>query len=580
MPWTQIYDPLQSPLWSPLLAAVPVVLLLGLLATGRVSAQAAALVGLLAALGTAIFAYVPEMSDIPDRWERTLAWAPTMLAAAGNGAAFGLLPIGWIVLAAIFLYSMTVDTGQFEIVKHSVASLSQDRRIQALLIAFSFGAFVEGAAGFGTPVAISAALLMGAGFTPLYAAGLALLANTSPVAFGALGTPILTLAKVTGLSEHALSAMAGRQLPFFSLIVPVWLVWVMAGWRGVLGVWPALVVCGGSFALVQFLVANLHGPWLVDVAGGLTSLIALALFLRVWQPRVIWQFPGETVAPPSAQQRYTGGQIVSAWIPWVLLTLLVFLWGLPDVKAFLRNEHDSGLGLHGITTRLKVPVPELDRRIARHPPVVQKRTVEEAVYDFDWLATTGTSIFVAAVLSAFWLRLSPYRFLRLFILTCYRMRWPLFTIACMLAIAFTTRYSGMDATLGLAFTRTGPAYPVFAALLGWLGVALTGSDTSSNALFGSLQTITADQLTVAGAALEHLSPTQAKILLASANSTGGVMGKMIDAQSIVVAAAATQQSGQEGPILRFVFVHSLILAVLMGLLVLVQAYWWTSIIPD
>ena len=569
MTFTQIYDPLHSPLWSPLLAAVPVILLLGLLATGRVSAP-------LAALAVAIFAYVPDMQSPAGRWERTLEWAPTMLAAAGNGAAFDLLPIGWIVLAAIFLYSMTVETGQFEIVKHSVASLSEDRRIQALLIAFSFGAFVEGAAGFGTPVAISAALMMGAGFKPLHAAGLALLANTSPVAFGALGTPIITLAGVTGLDERLLSAMAGRQLPFFSLLVPAWLVWVMAGWRGVLGVWPALVVCGGSFALVQFLVANFHGPRLVDVAGGLASLISLALFLRVWQPRTTWHFaderhsPARPAAPPTgaaAPVPYAPGQLVSAWVPWVLLTLFVFVWGLPETKDLLG------------TTSIAVPVPGLHQAVARDRPVVRERKVEDAVYRFDWLSTTGTSIFLAAVVSAVWLRVSPRRFVALFLATCHRMRWPLATIACMLAIAFTSRYSGMDATLGLAFTRTGAVYPLFAALLGWLGVALTGSDTSSNALFGSLQTITADQLTVPGAALEHLSGEQARILLATANSTGGVMGKMIDAQSIVVAAAATGQPGQEGPILRFVFLHSLILAVLMGLLVLVQAYGWSSIIP-
>ena len=567
--WTQVYDPLNSPVLSPLLAAVPIVLLLGLLATGRVSAQVAALAGLVAALLVAVFAYVPQSADVA-------GWAPTMLAAAGYGAAFGLLPIGWIVLAAIFLYAMTVETGQFEVVKHSVASLSEDRRIQALLIAFSFGAFVEGAAGFGTPVAISAALMIGAGFKPLYAAGLALLANTSPVAFGALGTPIVTLAKVTGLKEMDLSAMAGRQLPFFSLLVPVWLVWVMAGWRGVVGVWPALLVCGGSFALVQCLVANLHGPTLVDVAGGLVSLIALALFLRVWQPRSIWKFQEEGNQPTanSSQQtavgsrHYTNRQIFNAWVPWIFLTAFVFCWGLPDVK--------EALG----ATSLKTDLPALHEVIARDYPVVAKRKAEEAVYDFNWLGATGSGIFLAAIVSAFWLRITPARFVRIFLQTCYRMRWPLFTISCMLAIAFTTRFSGMDATLGLAFTHTGALYPLFAAMLGWLGVALTGSDTSSNALFGSLQTITADQLAVAGGPLHHLAADhKARILLATANSTGGVMGKMIDAQSIVVAAAATGQHGQEGPILRFVFFHSLVLALLMGVLVLIQAYLWTGIIP-
>jgi lactate permease len=537
--------------------------LLGLLATGRVPAPAAALAGLAAALLTGLFAYVPDMPGMPDYADRVSAWTPTVLAAALNGAAFGLLPIGWIVLAAIFLYTLTVETGKFDIVKHSVASLSDDRRIQALLIAFSFGAFVEGAAGFGTPVAISAALMMGAGFRPLHAAGLALLANTSPVAFGALGTPILTLARVTNLDALDLSKMAGRQLPFFSLVVPAWLVWVMAGWRGMVTVWPALVVCGGSFAVVQFLVANLRGPELVDVAGGLISLVCLALFLRVWQPRRTWQFTHDEPPEKTAGPAYTTRQVIAAWVPWALLTVLVFIWG--DFKEPLKQ------------TDVKLPVPALHKQVARDQPVVARRQAEDAFYEFSWLSATGTGIFLAAVLSAAWLRVGPRQFLRIFALTCHRMRWPLFTIACMLAIAFTTRFCGMDATLGLAFTHTGVLYPLFAALLGWLGVALTGSDTSSNALFGSLQTITASRLV--GDGVLPLGEQQAKILLASANSTGGVMGKMIDAQSIVVAAAATQQPGQEGPILRFVFWHSLVLAVLMGLLVLWQAYVWTGSIP-
>ena len=577
--WTQSYDPLGNAWLSTAVAALPVVFLMGLLATGRVSAPKAALAGLLCALGFAIFLYVPEETTIAE-------WFPTMLAAAGNGAAFGLLPIGWIVLAAIFLYNLTVATGQFDIVKHSVASLSDDRRIQALLIAFSFGAFVEGAAGFGTPVAISAALMMGAGFRPLYAAGLALLANTSPVAFGALGTPILTLGNVTGIDPKELSAMAGRQLPIFSLIVPVWLVWVMAGWRGALGVWPALLVCGGSFALVQFLIANFVGPELVDVLGGLVSLVCLALFLKIWQPATPWHFPDEpardtnTTAP-----MHTPGQIVSAWVPWILLTTFVLAWGIPDVKTTLGSadktqrkafsEGDDPIAVR--PTSILVQVPELHYRIARDKPVVSKLEKEAAIYEFNWLSATGTGIFFAALVSAVWLRISPVRYLAIFGHTCWSMRWPLFTIACMLAIAYTTRYSGMDATLGLAFTKTGVLYPLFAALLGWLGVALTGSDTSSNALFGSLQTITAGRLCEEG--VLTLDPHKAKLLLASANSTGGVMGKMIDAQSIVVAAVATGQHNQEGPILRFVFWHSLVLAVLMGFLVLYQAYWGAWMIP-
>lgn len=584
MSWTQNYDPLGA--YSPLVAALPIVLLLGLLATGRVAAHWAALIGLVTAVLAAVFIFQPPEVGESESGGLT-AWAETMLRAAANGAAFGLFPIGWIVLAAIFLYKLTVETGQFDIVKHSVTTLSDDRRIQALLIAFCFGAFIEGAAGFGTPVAISAALMVGAGFRPLQAAGLALIANTSPVAFGALGTPILTLAQVTGLNELELSAMAGRQLPFFSLIVPVWLVCTMAGWRATLEILPALLVCGGSFALVQFLVANFHGPRLVDVAGGVVSMVCLAALLRVWRPRRTWHFPDEaspTLPSPTRGGRvgrgsravdspdrhptdvdYTRRQIIAAWMPWVLLTVFVFLWGLPSIKGFL-----APTGVH-------IQVPGLHDQIARDRPVVDARENEKALFEFNWLSATGTSIVLAAASSAVWLRVGWRLFLRLFVRTLYQMRWPLFTIACMLAIAFTTRFSGMDATLGLAFTKTGYLYPLFAALLGWLGVALTGSDTSSNALFGSMQTITARRLVANG--ILPLSQPQAMILLAAANSTGGVMGKMIDAQSIVVSAVATQQPGQEGAILRYVFWHSFALAILMGLLVMMQAYWWSGMIP-
>jgi lactate permease len=422
-----------------------------------------------------------------------------------------------------------------------------------------------------------------------------LLANTAPVAFGALGTPILTLADVTmprisdlpalpaQLSPEVwwqlqLSKMAGRQLPFFSLIIPAWLVWTMAGWRATRAIWPALAVCGGSFAIVQFLVANFVGPALVDVAAGLASLVVLALFLRIWKPAKAWRFAGEDLGPtPSAGPLYSRAQIVHAWMPWVLLSALVFASGEPHVRAWLDGgTRDAPNALAGITS-LAWQVPGLHETVHRVPPVVLKEESEKAVFKFNWLSATGTAIFAAAILSALWLRVAPGRFVRIFFLTCVRMRWPLFTIACMLALAYVTRYSGMDATLGLAFTRTGRLYPFCAALLGWLGVALTGSDTSSNALFGSLQKITAQGLS-ANQVLP-LGRLQAVVLLATANSTGGVMGKMIDAQSIVVSAAATQQTGQEGAILRFVFWHSLALAVLMGALVLLQAYVWTAAIP-
>jgi lactate permease len=559
MDWVQIYDPLGAPWLSTLMAAAPIVVLLGLLVAGQ-SAPRAAVVGLLVALAISVFGFGMPTS--------------AALASATYGACFGLLPIGWIVLAAVFLFHLTVRSGQFEIVKHSVAAISPDRRMQALLIAFSFGTFVEGAAGFGTPVAISAALLIGLGFSPLYAAGLALLANTSPVAFGALGTPITTLAKISGLDEMALSQMAGRQLPFFSLIVPAWLVATMSGWRGVVGCWPAILVCGGSFAGIQFLTANYHGPTLVDVVGGLGSLLALTVFLRFWQPREIWRFPDEPPTESEPAPVLTKRQITYAWVPWALLSVLVFLWGGPSFRGLLDGgdaEHPNMLA--GIS-KFSWEMPGLHNKIYRTAPVVALQSgadradkPEDATYKFNWLSTTGTGIFIAALLSAFWLRITPAEFALQFLETLFKMRWALLTIACMLALAFTTKYSGSDATLGLAFTKTGALYPFFAPLLGWLGVALTGSDTSSNALFGSLQRITAEQL--------GLNP----LLIVASNSTGGVMGKMIDAQSIVVAAVATEQTGGEGKILRFVFMHSIVLACLVGLLTLAQAYLFPWMIP-
>jgi len=561
MDWTQVYDPLNSPLWSTILAALPIIALLGLLAAG-LSAPKSALAGLITALAVAIFGFgMPR---------------DAALASAAYGACFGLLPIGWIVVAAVFLFHLTLKSGQFEVVKRSVAALSPDRRVQALLIAFCFGTFIEGAAGFGTPVAICAALMIGLGFSPLYAAGLALIANTSPVAFGALGTPIITLATVSGLDEMALCKMAGRQLPIFSLIVPAWLVAVMSGWRGVVGCWPAILVCGGTFAGLQFTMASFHGPTLVDVVGGLGSLLVLAVMLRFWQPKEIWRFPDEAaVSASEIGPPLTTGKIVYAWMPWVILSVLVFLWGWPPVKAALSGGTAKEPNMLAGYTRFVVPVPGLHHRVYRTAPVApvdegETRTnkPEEAVFQIPWLATTGTGIFLAAILTAFWLQISARQFCTQFAQTLFEMRWALFTIAAMLALAYTTKYGGSDATMGLAFTRTGSLYPFFAPLLGWLGVALTGSDTSSNALFGSLQRITAEQL--------GLNST----LIVASNSTGGVMGKMIDAQSIVVAAVATEQRGGEGKILRFVFFHSVVLVALVGVLTLLQSRVWTWMIPD
>jgi lactate permease len=516
------------------------------------------------------------------------------------GAAYGLFPIGWIILAAVFLYNLTVRTGQFDIVKASVARLSADRRIQALLVAFSFGAFIEGAAGFGTPVAITAALLMGLGFTPLYSAGLSLIANTAPVAYGAIGTPILTLGAVTGISPSLLSAMAGRQLPIVSLIVPAWLVVTMSGWKGLRGVWPAVLVSGGSFAVVQFLWSNYVGPELVDIVGGLVSLGCLGVFCTWWRPAESWDFPpdsadrplrGGPVPPRSeAAAMHVPSSVRRAWMPWVFLSVFVTAWGAGPIKAFL-NAGPAGMRTYRETGRQPPPhavlspafdVPNLHRVIFRDRPVepepvdrarvndpaYRNTRAEAARFTLNWLSATGTAILCAAFATIIYLRVPAALVLEVAGLTLVRMRAPLMTIAFMLSLGFVTRYGGTDATLGLAFTRTGVLYPFFAAMLGWLGVALTGSDTSSNVLFGSLQKITAQQL--------GLNP----ILITTANSTGGVMGKMIDAQSIVVATAATNQHGQEGRILRFVFWHSIALASIMGIIVMLQAYVFPWMVPS
>ena len=536
MSWQQVYNPLNSIALSTLFAAIPIVVLLGTLAIFRVKAHWAAVWGLISALVVAvlIFGMPTEMA----------------LATAVYGAAFGILPIGWIVLHVIFLYRLTKDKGEFQVLQDSLTGITQDNRLQLVLIAFSFGAFFEGAAGFGTPVAVTSAILIGLGFGPLQASGLSLIANTAPVAFGALGIPIITLAAVTGLDLFDLSAMAGRQLPFFSLLVPFWLVWAFAGFRGMIQVWPAILVAGAFFAVPQFLVSNFHGPWLVDIVSALSSLAAVTIVLLIWRPKEIWGLKGvEKGATARAEHGHTRKQVVQAWIPWVILSVLVFLWGLPQMKAFL----DS-------ISVIKIPIPGLHNMIERVPPVVAKPTKEAAVYAFNWLSATGTGILLAGIISAIVMGYSFRGMVRVYWETIKMVRFSLLTIAAMLALGFTTRYSGLDATLGLTFAMTGIFYPFFGTLLGWLGVALTGSDTSSNVLFGSLQRITAEQI--------GISPT----LMATANSTGGVMGKMIDAQSIVVASTATQWYGHEGDILRYVFFHSIALAALVGCLVFLQAY--------
>jgi lactate permease len=536
MAWNQVYDPLGQWALSTVLAALPIFVLLGSLAFFRIKAHVAALLGLAAAMAVAIFVF-----GMP---------AGKGLTVALYGAAYGLFPIGWIILNVIYLYDLADERGYFKVLRESLTGITQDRRLQLLLIAFSFGAFFEGAAGFGTPVAVTAAILIGLGFRPLVASGLSLIANTAPVAYGALGTPIIALAGVTGIDVRVLSAMIGRQLPLFSIIVPFWLIWAFAGFRGMLEVWPALLVAGISFAVPQFLISNFHGPWLAGVGAAVISTGTLILFLRVWRPRKIWGMDGGEEGRETRSRRDFGrADVVKAWLPWLVLSVLVFIWGIPQVKA----------SLDGISS-FKIHVPGVDMLINRMPPVAPGPTPEAAVLSFNWLSFTGTGIFISAVVSALAMGFGLRRMAAIWWKTLKRVRFSLITVAAMLALGTVTRYAGLDATMGLAFARTGVLYPFFGTMLGWLGVALTGSDTSSNVLFGSLQKITAGQIGV--------SP----VLMAAANSSGGVMGKMIDAQSIVVAATATKWYGHEGEILRYVFFHSLALASLVGLLVLLQAY--------
>jgi lactate permease len=559
MTWTQVYTPLGNLYLSALVAAIPVVVLLGALAFFHMKAHWAALLGLALAFLIAVFVYGMPLG---------MASSTALL-----GACFGLLPIGWIILNAIFVYDISVKTGKFEVVKDTIAGIAADRRIQVLLIGFAFGAFIEGAAGFGTPVAISAAMLIGLGFKPLAAAGLALIGNTAPVAYGALGTPIITLAKVTGINENLLSAMVGRQLPFFSVIVPFWLVWAMAGFRGMVQVWPACLVAGLTFAIPQFLISNYFGPSLVDIGAAIVSISCTYLLLKVWQPKQVWRFEDERESDAAHAAGGTGkvkqhafSEAFLAWSPWIILSVIVFLWGYPDVKAWLNDLHASAFKA-GFAPKPSFEWPNLHNLVQKVPPVVKKPTLEAATYSLNLLSATGTSLFLTGIVSGLLLKLSPVELLKTYGHTLYRVRFSLLTIAAMLALGFTTRYSGSDTTMGLAFASTGFLFPFFSPLLGWLGVALTGSDTSSNVLFGNLQVVSAQQI--------GMNP----ILAAASNSSGGVMGKMIDAQSIVVAGVATGQHGKEGEILRYVFWHSLVLACLVGVLVFLQAYVFTGMVP-
>jgi lactate permease len=542
--WTQVYAP-HGWHWlaSALVAAVPVVLLLLSLTAFRQSAPRAAAIGAVSAILVAtLFIGMP--------------WGMAIKAFL-LGAANGLLPIGWIVFAAMLLYQIAVDTGKFEIMKASIAGLTADRRLQALMIAFSFGAIMEGAAGFGTPVAISAALLVGLGFRAFPAAVLCLIANTAPVAWGSIGTPLVMLQKVTDLRIEDLSAMNARILPITSLIVPLWLVRTMVPWKETLEVLPAILVCGFSFAATQFVWGNYLNVGLVDIIAGAVSLVTMVVFLKIWKPRKIWRYPEEEQKESGEKKTYTKGQVFGAWLPFLVLFVFVVGWGLMKVQLKIDTKPWANP---------KVAVAGLDKQVLRVPPVEEKVKAEAAVYETKWLSSTGTGVLIACIVTAFLLRQSPRAFAASFRSTSRRMIVPLMAIVPMLGLAFITRYSGADAILGLAFTRTGVLYPFFGTFLGWLGVALTGSDTASNALFGSLQKITARQL--------DISP----VLMCAANSAGGVMGKMIDAQSIVVAATAANLTGQEGKILLKVLWHSIGLTAIVGVIVLVYAYVFPRLI--
>ena len=579
MNWTQVYDPLGHWWLSTLVAALPIVVLLGMLAGLKIRPHLCAIAGATTSILCAMFVF-----GMPGRLAVT---------SFLYGGAFGLLKIVWIVIAAVYLYDISVDTGQFEIMKQSIATITPDRRLQLLLVAFCFGAFIEGAAGFGAPVAIAGAFMIGLGFKPFHAAVLNLIANTAPVAWGAIGTPVHTLAAVTSLPESDLNAMIGRILPFTAVLVPFWLVRAMVSWSETFEVLPAILVVGISFAGMQFFWSNYMDSNLVDIAAGITSMIAIIVFLRFWKPKRIWRFEDEREELPTGRKvaaaadsvspivedtmgdkwdvrelqkpvptvRHTGGQVAKAWLPFAILSIFVLLWGLPTVKAAMGRATTPSFKTGGWE------VPYLHKAIYRAQPVVAKPTAENAKFDFNWLTATGTGCFLAALFSGVILGLKPKKMMQIFGHTLYRMRFAIIAMTFMLGLGYVTRYSGMDAVLGLAFTRTGWFFPFFGTYIGWLGVALTGSDTSSNALFGGLQRITAEQL--------HLSP----ILMCASNSAGGVMGKMIDAQSICVATAATNQVGNEGMIFRFVFWHSVALAAIVGVIVMMYAYVFPHLIP-
>jgi lactate permease len=545
MTWPQDYDPLHAWPLSTLVSALPVVTLFFALVVLKTRVWIAALAGMLMAVALALVVF-----GMP---------ATMVAAAAGLGVIFGLLRIAWIIVASIFLYNIAVETGQFQVMKESIAALSTDKRLQLILIAFCFGAFLEGTGGGGAPVAIAGSFLIGLGFDPFQAATLCLIANTAPVAWGAVGNPIRILAAVTALPEAALGAMTGRILPPLSAILPFWLVRTMVGWRETFEVWPALAVSGLSFAGMQFYWSNYQESGLVDIIAALFSLLTMVAFLKMWKPRTIREnpaAPGDAIdSRVDTNRRHSAWTVLKGWSPFLLASVLIFVWAQPMIARYLSFDG------------WKQPMPYLHQTVVRVPPVVPEPKPEDAIADLNILSLPGTAVLMGAVLAALWLGMSPARIARTFGRTVIHLTPSLLAISFMVGLAYVTRYSGMDTVLGLSLTRTGPAFPFFGTLLGWLGVALTGTDAGSNALFGNLQKVTAERL--------GISP----ILMASANSSGGVMGKMIDAQSIVVSSTATRQVGREAAIFQFVFKHSIALACLVGAIVMLYAFAFPGLIP-
>jgi len=543
MTWIQDYNPLGSIGLSALVAAIPLFILLYMLGIKRSKGHNAAFFGLLSAIIIAILAFKMPIG--------------LALSATVNGAFVGIFPIVWIIVTAIWVYNMTVESGEFEIIKNSLASITEDRRLQAIFIAFAFGSFIEGTAGFGTPVAITAAMLVGLGFNPVYAAGICLIANTAPVAFGAIGIPVVVLGQVSGIDAMTLSKVIGRQLPFLSVIVPLWVVVMMCGWKRSVEVLPAVIVAGLCFALTQFYTSNYISVYLPDITSALVTIIGLLIFLKIWKPSKIWRFPGEVESATGAVKlQYTGAEVLRAWAPYLILAILVFLWADDKFLGFknVLTDWEKALGLSPLLW------PGLHNLVIKVAPVVAKNTPYAATYAVNFLSAAGTALFMSGILSLFIIpNYSVGRAISCFGRTITMLKFPIFTISMILGLAYIMNYSGMSSTLGLAFTYTGAAFPFFAPFLGWLGVFLTGSDTSANALFGSMQHTAADQL--------GLDPN----LIVASNSSGGVCGKMISPQSIAVATAATGLVGQESTIFRFALPHSIAMIILIGILTYLQS---------